>query len=193
MALAAASSDQTDNTATVVDVVMIRRADTGEQVFALARPMTANVYEVAKALEHPLEDNSSVVDHIVFLPVEIEMPLLVTGAQAATTYGEIRELFRASVVLTVQTRALTYDNMVLTAMPHDERPEEFDALTVTLQLREIIIAKTTYGGAVIGPAQVAPTPTGQARTSTARRGTQQTQPVATNDNDRGSILFRAFG
>lgn len=193
MALTATSSSQTDTTATPVDIVMVRNAETGEQVFAGARPMTANVYEVAKVLDHPLEDGSTVIDHIVYQPLEIEMPLMVTGADAATLYGEIRELFRSGILLTVQTRALTYDSMLIAAMPHDERPEEFDALTITLQLREAVFVKSTYGGAVIGPAQVAPTRTGQARTSTAQRGAQQTTPPPANDSDRGSILFRAFG
>lgn len=193
MALSVASSDPSTGTATVVDIVMVRRADTGEQVFAGARPMSANVYEVAKVLDHPLEDGGTVIDHIVYQPIEIEMPLMVTGADAATLYGEIRELFRGGELLTVQTRALTYDSMILAAMPHDERPEEFDALTITLQLREAIFVKSTYGGAVIGPAQVAPTRPAQARTSTVTRGTQQTAPPPANDADQGSILFRAFG
>jgi len=108
----------------------------------------------------------------VFQPVEIELPVMVIGRRGGSLYGEIRELFRAAVILTVQTRAETYDNMLLTAMPHDERPEEFDALTITLQLREAIFVETTYGGAV----QVTPPPAqepgdrhGPAQTPTARR------------------------
>lgn len=189
-----ATSNETSDTATPVDVVAIRRADTGAQVFAGARPMTANVYEVAKAMEHPLEDGASVIDHLVFLPVEIEMPLLATGETAADLYGEIRELFRSGILLTVQSRARTYDSMLIAAMPHDERPEEFDALTITLQLREAVFVETTYGGAVaVAPA---PTAAGRPRRPTARRGAQQTAPVppaSPTEERSGSILFRAFG
>lgn len=194
MALTATSTEEATATA---DVVAIRRADTGEQVFAGARPMTANVYEVASALEHPLEDGATIIDHLVFQPVEIEMPLMVTGDAAADVYDEIRQLFRAGVLLTVQAKARTYDSMLIIAVPHDERPEEFDALTIGLQLREAVFVASTYGGAVVvapAPAPAAPaTRQPAARTSTTRRGAQQTTPAPAPAEERGSLLFRAFG
>jgi len=193
MALSATSSEEATATA---DVVAIRRADTGAQVFADARPMAASIYEVAKALEHPLETGSSVIDHLVFTPIEIEVPLVATGDAAPDLYGEIRELFRSGIVLTVQTRARTYDSMLITALPHEERPEEFDALTITLQLREAIFVSSTYGGAVV----VTPAPRaagaprgGAARVATTKRGAQQTTPAPPAQEAKGSLLFQAFG
>lgn len=194
MALTATSTERTEASSTAVDVVSIMSAASGEQVFALARPMTASVYEVAKVMEHPLEDGSSVIDHIVYMPVEIEMPLMVTGGDAATVYGEIRALFRSGELLTVQTRARTFDSMIIAAMPHDERPEEFDALAITLQLREAIFVASVYGGAV-GAARVTPPPTraGRRQRPTQARGQQQAPAAPAADENRGSILFRAFG
>lgn len=194
MTLTATSTQRTEASSTAVDVVAVRSAASGEQVFAAARPMTASVYEVAKVMEHPLEDGSAVIDHIVYMPVEIEMPLVATGDAAATTYGEIRDLFRSGELLTVQTRARTFDSMIIAAMPHDERPDEFDALTITLQLREAIFVASVYGGAV-GAARVTPPPTreGRARRPTQTRGQQQAPAAPPADESRGSILFRAFG
>jgi len=189
MALTATSTEEATAT---TDIVAIRRADTGEQVFAAARPMTASVYEVAKAMEHPLEDGATIIDHLVFQPVEIEMPLMVTGETAADVYDEIRQLFRAGILLSVQAKARTYDSMLIVAVPHDERPEEFDALTISLQLREAVFVASTFGGATV----VAPAPTTRApaaRVATTRRGAQQTTPAPPAAESRGSILFRQFG
>lgn len=105
-----------------VDVVAIRNAETGEQVFASARPLNASVYEAAKAMSHPLENGSSVVDHLVYDPIEIDFSLRVTGDVAAVL-AEVRDLFRAGTLLTVQTRSGTYDDQFITALPTDERGE----------------------------------------------------------------------
>lgn len=184
---------ETPTEASTADVVLVARADTGEQVFALARPMQANVYEVAELMEHPLEDGSAVTDHIVYKAVEIELPLIITGADLASVFAEIRELYWAGEVLSVQTRAATYDSMVIQAIPHDERADELDAVTIALQLKEAKFIKTQYDGA-IAPAQVAPTPRADAaRVSTVQRGAQQTQTPPPATQERGSLLYRAFG
>lgn len=194
----ASPATSTPTSQTTADTVMIVRADTGEQVFAAARPMKANVYEVANLMSHPLEDGSEVTDHIVFQAVEIEQPLMITGGDLPSVFDEIRQLYLAGEVLNVQTRARTYESMVIQAMPHDEQPDLADAVTVGLQLKEAKFVRTQYAGA-IGPAQVAP-PTGaagagtrRARVSTVRRGGQQPAPAAPAQQDQGSILYRAFG
>lgn len=173
---------------TAADTVMIVRADTGEQVFAAARPMKANVYEVARLMDHPLEDGSEVTDHIVFMPVEIEQPLMIVGDDMASVFDEIRQLYHAGEILNVQTRARTYESMVIQAMPHDEQADALDAVTVGLQLKEARFIETQYAGA-IAPAQTAR----PARASTVRRGAQQPAAAAPEQEDQGSVLFRAFG
>lgn len=188
---------ETPTEATTADVVMVTRGDTGAQVFALARPMKANVYEVAELMEHPLEDGSNVTDHIVYRAVEIELPLMLTGADLASVFAEIRELYLAGEILSVQTRTGTYASMVIQALPHDEKADELDAVTIGLQLKEAKFIKTQYAGA-IGAAQVAPAPTAAdprpaARVSTVRRGAQQPTPPPPATEARGSVLYRAFG
>lgn len=186
----------TPTDASTADVVMVTRADTGAQVFAAARPMQANVYEVAELMEHPLEDGSNVSDHIVYRAVEIELPLMITGANLPSVFAEIRELYLAGEVLAVQTRTGTYASMVIQAIPHDEKADELDAVTIGLQLKEAKFIKTQYAGA-IGAAQVAPPtpadPRPAARVSTVRRGSQQTTPPPAPVAARGSVLYRAFG
>lgn len=174
------------------DTVMITRAETGEQVFAAARPMKANVYEVAKVMEHPLEDGSSVSDHIVFMAVEIEQPLIIAGDQLQSVFDEIRQLFLAGEVLDVRTRARTYESMVIQAIPHDEHGDAPDSVVVALQLKEAKFISTQYAGA-IGPAQVGTTATTAPRASTVRRGAQQTTTPAPAVEEQGSILYRTFG
>lgn len=185
---------ESDGASPATDAVRISRADTNAQVFAAARPMDVNVYEVAEVMDHPLENGASVVDHIVYKPVELEIPLHVGGENLSALYGEIRDLFRAGTLLTVQTRARLYESMLIQAIPHEERPEAIDALSVNLQLRQADFVPAQYAGAEpIQRTQVAPTRRAQARTSTQQRGAQQPATPPPAAAERGSTLFRVFG
>ena len=111
------------------------------QVFKGARPIKATVKEESKLMEHPTEDGTVVTDHKVNLPVEIEFTLLIPGKNYRDVYEEIRQLFLDGEFLTVQTKSGTYGDQVIEAMPHDEDPEMFDVLTVTLKTKEVIIVE----------------------------------------------------
>lgn len=177
-------------TSKAVDVVAVLRADTLAQVFADARPLQAVVYEVADLMDHPLEDGSQTTDHIVFRPVEIDLPLVISGADYAEVFEEIRTLYREGTLLTVQTRVASYASMVLREIPHDETPDQFDSVTIGVRFREAKFVKAVYGG--LAPTQVKSKP----QASTAKRGAQQTtaatapQAAKAGAQMKGSTLYR---
>lgn len=140
-------------------------------MFSEARPLVANVYEDAQLMEHPIENGSVIADHIVFQPIEIELPMICVGELAyRSTYAAIKTTFKAGALLTVTTRTGSYSNMVITEMPHEETGDMFDAVAITVRLREAVVV-TPQSAAV-------PQSSGA---STTPRGTQQT--TATNATD----------
>lgn len=150
-----------------VDVVAITGAGF-LPLFSAARPLTASVYEFADVMEHPLETGSVIADHIVFKPIEIELPLLCVGEVASrSTYAAIRTVYAAGTLLTIRTRTGSYPNMVITDLPHDETPNEFNAISIRLRLREARFVTPSTG---LASDQVA----NQSQTSTQNRGAQQT-------------------
>lgn len=154
-----------------VDVVAIMGPGFGS-VFSAARPLTASVYEDAKLMEHPLETGALITDHIVFGPIEIDLPLVCVGEVAyRSTYAAIRGTFNAGTLLTIRTRTGMYSSMVIMEMPHEETPNAFDAITINLRLREARFVSPKSGLAadqVQNPAQ----------SSTVNRGNQQTQAAS---------------
>lgn len=114
------------------------------QVFRDARPMKAAVKEEAKLMEHPLEDGSVVTDHMVIQPVEIELSMTLIPETYRETYKEIKEMFRQGKILTVMTRADTYANMIIQGLPHDEVPEIFDTVILSLNLKEVTIVRPEF-------------------------------------------------
>lgn len=109
------------------------------QLFANARPLKATVRETSKVMEHPVETGVMLADHHIINPVEIELPLWIQAQNYAGTYIQIRQAFINATPLTVKTRTGVYNSMIIVDMPHDEDPDIFDAIILTLRLRQVII------------------------------------------------------
>lgn len=172
--------------ARTVDVVAILDA-ASKPVLVDAQYLEATVFDVAKLMEHPLESGSVTSDHIVFQPVEIDLPLMITGENAKKVHIELRKLYLTATKLIVQTRVDTYAFMVLTEIPHDETPDVADGITVKVRLREAVFVDAVYGG--LAPAQVKAKP----KASTLKKGTQQTTAAPPAVQQKGSILYQLSG
>lgn len=107
------------------------------QVFSDARPMRARVRDTASFPKQPLETGASVSDNRIFEPIEIELSMVLTPATFRDTFAQIETAYRSTTALSVQLRVRSYDNMYIEAPPHDEAPEFFDTITVTLKLRQV--------------------------------------------------------
>lgn len=108
-------------------------------IFSNFRPLVATVTESAQLMEHPLETGAVIADHIVFDPMEIELPGIVRGeAEYRNTYAAVRATFKAGTLLTIVTRTGVYPSMVIYEMPHEERPQSFDAVEMSIRLRHAV-------------------------------------------------------
>lgn len=164
------------------DVVAIIEADTGNQIFEAARPMKVTVSESANMLAHPIESGGNVVDHRLILPIGLSVSMILESARYRSAYQEIRQVFRDSVRLSVQTKTDTYENLYLQDIPHEEDPSLFDTITIVLQFIETRIA-TIQIQALPATAVLSANDS-----STVDRG----QQTGTDSGSTGSTLFRLF-
>lgn len=109
------------------------------QVFPDARPLQARVIERSQMFDHPIETGQIITDYSIVLPIEIDLPVIVQAGFYRNTYQQIRNLYLNKTLLTVQTNTTNYPNMVIAEMPHEERPELFDALPLTIKFRQVQI------------------------------------------------------
>lgn len=155
------------------------------QLFVNARAMRALVSPEAKIMEHPLETGAQIADHIVYLPVEIELSFILDPATARDTYQEIKSTFKAATIVSVQTKADTFSNMVIKHIPHDEVPEMFDTFAVAMKLREAQFVQPQYAqlpaNKVKKPANSSTVKTGE-KTSTTPALAQQSAAVGIWDS-----------
>lgn len=178
-----------------VDVVAIT-AGGFSQVFANARPMEARVYEAAELMQHPLETGAKIADHIVFKPIEIELPLLCIGEIAyRSTYAAIRSTFKAGTLLTIRTRTGSYPDMVIGELPHEESGEAFDAISIRLHLVEAKFVTPKTGLAsdqVANKSQASTADRGNQQTSAASKTTAAAATAQTPSKPAGSTLYNWY-
>lgn len=109
-----------------------------EQLFVDARAIKATVKEQAKIMEHPIETGAVITDHIIILPIEIELSLILLPATYPDTYKAIKSYYLNGTLLVIQTKTGIYENQVITGIPHEETVEQYDAISLNLTLREAL-------------------------------------------------------
>lgn len=107
------------------------------QVFPKARALKATIKEEAKVMEHPVETGATITDHRIILPVEIELSMIVFSSDYQDTYNNIKQYYLNSTLLIVQTRTSTYVNQLISGIPHEEDPAQYDVLTIAIKLKEV--------------------------------------------------------
>jgi hypothetical protein len=151
-----------------VDVVGIYDNDTYDQLFSTARPVKANIKRDAKVMSHPIEQGALVQDFMIFQPVEIELSLiLASDGEYQAVYKAIEACFLSGNLVSIQTKANVFPNMLIEAMPHEESPDMFDAIPLAVKLHEVQQVVVQYQALTASNVQQ------PADQSTVNTGTQQ--------------------
>lgn len=124
-----------------------------DPVLVGSSPMKAEVMPRAKLMDHPLESGQLVTDYKIILPLELRLPILIPYPFYRDIYQEILNLWRSSELLTVQTKAASYSNLVIVEPPHEENPDMFDAIIVNLRFREVQVVDSSGQFAPADPTQ----------------------------------------
>lgn len=168
------------------DVVGVFKQEGFTQVFDKARPIKAKITETSSVMSHPVEDGSTITDFKVINPIEIELSMILGTEDYKSVYQSIKDIFIKSTILTVQTRSGTYRDMIVSAMPHDEDADVFDAITLAIKLVEVKFATFTTG-----KVPVVSSPRNKNDSKTSDGGKQQPKEAPANDKKQ-SILYGVY-
>lgn len=127
-----------------VDVVGLFDNDNFEQILQTARPTKADIIRQQKIMDHPIETGAIVSDFAILLPVVVELQMLLTGEEYQSIYQDIKAYYATRTFIVVQTKADTFGNMIIESMPSEETVDMFDAIPLTLRLREIQLVTVQY-------------------------------------------------
>lgn len=151
------------------------------QVFASAHALKATITPTAKTPAHPLENGETVVDHVIFDPVLIEIAAVLDPDDYRDVYGRLARAFANAQTFNIQTRVQVYPNMLLQALPHEEKPEMVDTVSMVLKFSEVRFVTPSY--APLPAKKVA----NKTKASTTNRGQQAGgEPKAST----GSVLSK---
>lgn len=115
------------------------------QVLTLARPIKAALRETSQVMKHPVETGVVITEHMIIDPIGIELSMVLVSTDYRNTYQQIKQLFKAGALLTVQTKTDSYQNMLISKLPHDEDPEMFDVIALALSLEEAQFVEAQFG------------------------------------------------
>jgi hypothetical protein len=161
-----------------VDTVAIFDQNYNE-LFNQAKSIKAVIKEQSKLMEHPIETGAIITDHRIIMPIEIDLSLILASSDYQDVYKSIRQYFFQATLLIVQTRAGIYQNQIISALPHEEDPNMYDALTIALSLKQVLYVIAQYTNVPKYPANA----------STIDRGQQQGTPANTKQT---SVAFQGF-
>lgn len=133
------------------------------QLFQKAKSIKVAIKENSKLMEHPIESGAIITDHRIVMPIEIDMSLIIVSSDYADVYKSIRQYYYNATLLIVQTRAAIYKNQLIEALPHEEDPNMYDALTIALSLKQVFYVAAQY----------VQSPKYPSNSNTQKRGTQQ--------------------
>lgn len=114
------------------------------QVFEGAYITTASVTEESQVMSHAVETGATIVDEIVLQPISITLGVTLNSNNYRSIYQEIKQAYLSRALLTVQTKSDSYSSMVIEKIPHDEEPNVFDTITLTISLKEVKFVDTQY-------------------------------------------------
>lgn len=155
---------------------------TFDQIFRDARSIKAIVKEQAKVMEHPIETGAVITDHRIILPVEIELSMILTPNTYQDTYKAIRSYYLNGTLLVIQTRTGIYENQLISGIPHEETVEQYDAISLTLNLRQALFVAPAGG---ISPAAATDT-------TTVDRGQQGISAVNATQLALAIAIFQSY-
>jgi hypothetical protein len=115
-----------------------------QQIFLDARPISVNVTEPSKNMEHPLENGSVMTDHRVILPVEIDLAVILSPATYNNMYDQLKKAYKDATLFTIYTKTSGYENMMIVDMPHSEDAAMWDTITIALKFKECILVEATF-------------------------------------------------
>lgn len=163
------------------DVVAVFAPPAAAPVFPNAQAVKAKVTENSKLMQHPVEDGATITDFRIIEPVVVELSVVVDAVDYRSVYQQIKKIFLAATLLSVQTKADTYTNMLLEAMPHEEDPAMFDTIALNLKFQQVIIVAAQFG--TLPPAKVKR----PKDASTVNKGEQPAQ-----EEKNQTLLYRIF-
>lgn len=122
----------------------------GNEVFEDANIMSFSVKQRTDLPQHPLEDGAMVVDHRVKIPNEVTVSFMLTKDVYRSVFNQMQDYYTNAKLIDIHMRTAIAYKMAILEMPHEENPDYYDAIPISLTFRNITFVQPSQGTMTAG-------------------------------------------
>lgn len=114
----------------------------GQELFTETVTIGVSVAPSKTFAKHPLEDSRVVTDDQYDNPTSLTLRVILKSDSYQDEYKRIKASYEAVSPLTIQTRVDVYQNMYIESLPHEESPDMYSTISMSIELTEQLITKS---------------------------------------------------
>ena len=123
--------------------ISIYNPENNQAVFQNVLYIEGSASDDLKMMEHPKEDGTLIVDHIVNDPKTATVKLQINDDDSASL-NEILDIYRSRTPLTVKIKNEVFTNLCISSKPVKAESSHYNTSIYDLSFKEVMVAKTTY-------------------------------------------------
>lgn len=131
-----------ENTTDVKNLV-IYNSENNTEAFQNVQFFDGSVSDDLKVMEHPREDGTSIVDHIIDDAKSATAKLIISDDDS-TSLNEILDYYHNRTQLTLKIKNNFYTNFIISSKPVKADPQYYDKTVYELSFKEVLVAQTQY-------------------------------------------------
>lgn len=128
-----------------VDVQNIAVYDQAEnqQILTALQFLDGSVQDDKKLMEHPKEDGTMVVDHVIDDPIQVTLQVIISDDDSSSL-NELQDLYKNSTPVIIKMKNELHSNLVMSSKPMKADNSHYNKTVYDLTFKEIQEAVTLY-------------------------------------------------
>ena len=114
-----------------------------QQILTALQFLDGSVQDDKKLMEHPKEDGTMIVDHVIDDPVKVTLQIIVSDDDSVSL-NELNDLYKNCTPVIIKIKNELHDNLVMASKPMKADSSHYNKTVYDLTFKEIQEAVTLY-------------------------------------------------
>lgn len=114
-----------------------------QQILTGLQFLDGSVQDDKKLMEHPKEDGTMVVDHVIDDPIQVTLQVLISDDDSSSL-NELQDLYKNSTPVIIKLKNELHSNLVMSSKPMKADNAHYNKTVYDLTFKEIQEAVTLY-------------------------------------------------
>lgn len=126
----------------VQNIAVYNQAE-NQQILTALQFLDGSVQDDKKLMEHPKEDGTMIVDHVIDDPVQVTLQIIVSDDDSVSL-NELNDLYKNCTPVIIKIKNELHDNLVMASKPMKADSSHYNKTVYDLTFKEIQEAVTLY-------------------------------------------------